>query len=347
MKDERFYELTTKFLSREISEIEKNELSIILQVEQYNREFEAALNNWNNLKRETNEFDVNLGLENLTNGLKSNDNLFDWRDAPVGKNRAFFTPYLLKIAATLLIMLSVAGGYYFLSIRSASDKNNIQWNEKTTALGEKAIINLLDGSTITLNADTKLKYPTHFSGKTREVFIIGEAYFEIKRDTSHPFIVHSGQIATTVLGTIFNVSAFPSEKNIIVSLIEGSIKVSKESPEAVEGIALLQPKQQLFYNKDESISSFHNFESQEVIGWKDNVLIFKKEVFSNVLIKLERVYGIKFEVTDKSFNNRKITANFQNESFWTVSETIKKLTGLNYKAAKENNRITKIVFYKK
>lgn len=346
MKDERFYELTTKFLSREISEKEKNELSIILQVEQYNREFEAALNNWNNLKRETNEFDVNLGLENLTNRLKSNDNLFDWSDAPVEKRRTFFTPYLLKIAATILIMLSVAGGYYFLSIRSVSDENKTQWNEKTTALGERAIITLFDGSTITLNADTKLKYPTYFSGKAREVFINGEAYFEIKHDTSRPFIVHSGQISTTVLGTTFNVSAFPSEKNIIVSLIEGSVKVSKESPEAVEGIALLQPKQQLLYNKEESISSFHNFESQEVIGWKDNILIFKKEIFSNVLIKLERVYGIKFEVTDKSFYNRKITANFQNESFTTVCETIKKLTGLKYKLLKENNRVKKISFYK-
>ncbi|MBA4320702.1 MAG: hypothetical protein C0412_20095 [Flavobacterium sp.] len=346
MQDTRFIELTTKFLSKEITEEEKNELTILLQLENYNKQFETVVQNWNNEKRVSPEFKVNEGIEILSNKLTARDASFYWGEN-IGVQKYWYqSTTLLKVAASVVFLLMVSTWLFYSGVLEKA-KPVIAWDEKVTVAGQKYLVELGDNSKITLNAGSKIKYPHKFIGSSREVFLEGEAYFEIARDVSHPFIVHSGKLATTVLGTKFNVSAFPAEKNIIVSLIEGSVKVSKESSEAVEGIALLQPKQQLFYNKGESISSFHNFESQEVIGWKDNVLIFKKELFSNVLVKLERNFGIKFEVADKSFNNKKITANFQNESFWTVSETIKKLTGLNYKAVKENNRITKIVFYKK
>lgn len=346
MQDARFSELTAKFLSKEITEEEKNELTIFLQLENYNKQFETIVKNWNNEKRVSPEFKIEDGIEILTNKLTARDNSFYWGEN-IGVQKYWYqSPTLLKVAASVLFLLMVSTWLFYSGVLEKA-KQEIAWDERITVAGQKYLVELADKSKIIINAGSKLKYPRKFEGSSREVFLEGEAYFEIAHDATHPFTVHSYSIATTVLGTKFNISSFPNDNNIVVSLVEGSVKVSKDLVNTKEDIALLTPNQQLVYNKTKEISSFHDFEIQEAIGWKDNVLVFKKELFSNVLVKLERNFGIKFEVADKSLKNRKITANFQNESFWTVSETIKKLTGLNYKSVKENDRVTKIIFYNK
>jgi len=257
-----------------------------------------------------------------------------------------FIMYAVKAAAVILILIGGYAAYRQFGLVEKQVKSVTAWNIKATLPGEKSIITLRDNSKITLNAGSTLRYPVNFDGSKREVFLEGEAFFEIQRDTSKPFIVHSGKLSVSVLGTVFNVNAFPGEKNIIISLISGSVKVSKAELNKNEEIVVLKPNQQVSFDKNKEISSFDGFDVQETTGWKDNVLIFKKELFSNVLTKLERTFGIKFELSDKSFGSKKITANFKNETFWTISETLKRLTGLQYKTVKENNEIKRIVFYK-
>ncbi|NJD21706.1 MAG: DUF4974 domain-containing protein [Melioribacter sp.] len=279
-------------------------------------------------------------LAEIESTSDSNSNFKSFTIYPTAKQ-------LLKIAAVLVIII---GGYFTAQQFGIFDRKvqtEISWNEKTTKMGEKWIVSLSDGSRIILNADSKLKYPEHFTNSSREVFLEGEAYFEIHHDTTNPFIVHSGNLSTKVLGTKFNVSAFPNEKEISVSLVEGKVEVAKKEADSEERIVILKPRQQLVYNKVKEISTFDQFDEQTAVGWKDNKLVFRKEPFASVLVKLERTYGVKFELQDKSFSSQKITANFQNESLWTVSESLKKLTGLQYKTVKENNVTKKIVFYKK
>src|SRR5688572_8298430 len=89
-------------------------------------------------------------------------------------------------------------------------------------------LRLPDGSTVLLNEGSKLEYPITFSGDTREVFLQGEGYFDIQHNPSKPFVVKTANVTTTVLGTAFNVKAFPSEKHITVTVTRGKVKVSKD-----------------------------------------------------------------------------------------------------------------------
>lgn len=353
------WDLILRHLAGESSADEKRQIELWLVKNRSNREqYETIKNIWEcSLKKE------DWNTESEWQRLYDTVNKYDDKNVEslqqifpipqVSKNefgKTKISPYIyhtLRIAAVLLIMV---GGYFILQQSRIFDnktKAEITWNEKSTVMGEKFVIALSEGTKITLNADSKLKYPIRFNNNSREVYLEGEAYFEVKHDSGRPFIVHSGKISTTVLGTKFNVNAFPEEKRITVSLVEGKVKVSKEKEGNAEGIVELQPKQQLVYNKQMEISKVEEFDQQETTGWKDNKLIFRKESFVNVLVKLERAYGVRFELADKSFSSKKITANFQNESLWTVSETLRKLTGLQYKSIKENNETKKIIFYKK
>lgn len=350
MSEERFLELATKYLSKEASNEERASLYNYLEKDEYYNLFAHLKSEWEKAgteKVET-EFNIENGFEKLTQKIQMVEPSFTFGDKKKQlKKNLLFNPTLLKYAASIAFFLVLVTGALIISGVLKQKPVLISWNEKHTIMGEKYLATLSDGSTITLNADSKLKYPARFTNSTRDIYLEGEAYFEVKHDSSKPFIVHSGNISTTVLGTKFNVSAFPNEKNIAVSLVEGSVKVSKEGSGNVENIVMLQPDQQLVYNKENEIGTVEQFELQEATGWKDNKLIFRKETFANVLVKLERAYGVKFELQDKSFSGQKITANFQNESLWTVSESLKKLTGLQYKTVKENNVTKKIVFYKK
>jgi ferric-dicitrate binding protein FerR (iron transport regulator) len=214
-------------------------------------------------------------------------------------------------------------------------------------MGEKIIVTLLDGTKITLNADSKLKYPMRFGEESREVYLEGEAYFEVTHNNQKPFVVHTADVLTTDLGTKFNICAFPNEESITVSLEEGKVEVSTGISGTKKNDVFLSPTQQLIYNKEEETNRIEQFDFQKAIGWKDNVLIFDDETLSKVLISLERSFGVKFEIADQSLANRTIKANFKNESFWTVVNVLEKATGLTYKTSRENNEFKKVVFYKK
>jgi ferric-dicitrate binding protein FerR (iron transport regulator) len=261
-------------------------------------------------------------------------------------SKAFFSPSLLKRAASIIFFIIIGSGILYISGVFKQKTDSVVWNEKITSAGEKSIITFSDGSIITLNAESKLRYPMQFDDARREVYLEGEAFFEVHHDTSHPFIVHSENLSTTVLGTIFDVSAYHENKTIAVSLLEGKVKVLRGEKEKTDEIALLKPKEQLLYNKEKSLSSFGQFDSLEVVGWKDNIYKFENASLGKVLSQLERAFGINFKINDQSILARKITAKFEKNSIKTISEVIKNLTGLDYKIVERNNDKREVQFFR-
>ncbi len=260
-------------------------------------------------------------------------------------SQIFFSPSLLKRAAVIIFFLILVSGILYVSGIFEQKTGSIVWNEKVTLSGEKSIITLPDGSIVTLNADSKLKYQDKFNNTSREVYLEGEAYFEVHHNITQPFVVHSENISTTVLGTKFDVSAYPEKKNISVSLLEGKVKVSREEKGKINEIAVLKPKEELIYNKENNVSSFEQFDSLEAVGWKDNIYKFENEPLGEVLSQLERAFGVKFKLDDQSVLLQKITIKFEKKSLQTVVDVIKSLTGLDYKILKENNNINEILFF--
>jgi ferric-dicitrate binding protein FerR (iron transport regulator) len=252
-----------------------------------------------------------------------------------------------SIAASIVFLLIVSTALFYFTGIFDGKHDEVNWKEMRTVMSQKSIITFLDGTKIILNADSKLKYPESFEGGRREVYLEGEAYFEVAHDSSKPFIVHCHNISTTVLGTKFDVSAYSDEKKIAVSLVEGKVNVSEGNQNPINKLVTLLPQQQFLYNTNKKTYKVKEFNIEEIIGWKDNLLKFNNETLSNVFIRLERAYGVKFELEKGINNNYLITTNFENTSLMAITEAIKKFTDLNYVTVKEKDQIKKIIFVKK
>lgn len=252
--------------------------------------------------------------------------------------------YSIAASIAILLILSTAVLYYFGIV---GDKpKTIAWNEKTTGMGQKAIITLFDGTTITLNADSKLKFPKFYGNTQREVYLEGEAYFEVVHNSDIPFIVHAGNISTRVLGTKFDVKAYPRENEMYVSLIEGKVKVSSKSNVLEKEDVVLHPSKQFMLNKITGEEKILPFEKDQAIGWKNNVFRFNDMPLSKVIVELERAFGIEFVLADSALEQKRITANFEHDSFWTIIKVIRKITSLEFKTEADNGELLKVIFYK-
>ena len=174
-----------------------------------------------------------------------------------------------------------------------------------TGFGERIEISLDDGSHITLNANSELKWKGDWENKrSRHAYLIGEAFFEVEKQNSIPFTVHTGDVAVEVLGTSFNVESRESQTEVYLEEGKINLKVlensnSKRSETATGKEIIMKPGDQVLYNAKER--KVEKNEGQTLItaaSWKKNVLNFKNMKFSEVLDLLRDIYGQSFECTD-------------------------------------------------
>ncbi|WP_321280981.1 FecR domain-containing protein [Marinifilum fragile] len=159
---------------------------------------------------------------------------------------------------------------------------------KVPRLGEYELV-LSDGTKVHLNSETELKYPVKFSGKERIVELIGEAYFEVVSNPEVPFVVRTNRVDTRVLGTEFNVNAYPAE-NVDVTLVEG--KVELRSKKNINKI-VLQPGENAQLQTGMSKMQVSSVDVRKYTAWRDGYFYFEKERLEDIFIKLERWYDFK------------------------------------------------------
>lgn len=348
MNEEKFYELAARVLSDEASSDDRDELNNYLKDENFQEKFSLIRKNWNgdNLSVEKTSFRNEDGWQKLTGKIRKYEpgNETEPEGLPVW-TMFLKSRYALVMASVIIVVLA---GYWLLSLTGVvSNEETITWNSKSTVSGQISIITLFDGSRITLNSESRLKYPGKFGTASREIFLEGEAYFEVKSDPSRPFIVHSDNVSTEVLGTKFNVKAYREESEIKISLVEGQVKVNNQFSNLNKEPVYLKPNEQLSFNKSNGIVTLDKFALLQTIGWKDNILVFDNEPLEKVLVALRRSFGVQFELEDTTFNRLKIKANFENESFWTIIKVIRNATNLEYRTVSKNDELQKIIFYHK
>lgn len=227
-----------------------------------------------------------------------------------------------KFAASIALLLVSAVAWYQLkdSLLTAEQLTESQPPEeeyiiKQTAKGEKLAFTLRDGTMIQLNAESTLKYKP---SSDREVFLEGEAFFDVARDTLHPFIIYTRSITTTVLGTSFNIKAFTNEDDIAVSVVSGKVKVEQQDTTQKKTLHLT-PGEQAVYNHQDTAFTKKKFEYQEAISWKDGRLYFKNARFAEVITTLERWYGVEIDVQRKNIENG-FSGSYTNRSLESVLE---------------------------
>lgn len=199
------------------------------------------------------------------------------------------------IAAASIIITLILGGITFN--KEVGPVLAVAQIQTQSPIGTKSRITLPDGTSVELNAGSELTYPAYFNGKSRNISLRGEAYFEVTKDKSHPFIVEAGDLTIEVLGTHFNIISYEEDENIITTLLEGAIRVSKtQTDDKNEEPVLLKPNQQLVFNKTNHSLKMKEVNSELYVLWKEGEYYFEGETFANIVKKLERGFGIKITI---------------------------------------------------
>ncbi|MFC3199626.1 FecR family protein [Parapedobacter deserti] len=214
-------------------------------------------------------------------------------------------PIVRVAAASLLVALSWFGyiGIATLSQQRSTAFVNVENN------GELKEVLLPDGSTIWLHSESQIQYADNFSGKTREIFLNGEAFFDVKRDVSKPFIVHAGSLTTRVLGTSFTIRAYAEQSDVEITVSSGKVSVS----DSAGVIGELEKDQQLSYQKSTGRFTSQPVESHSTSLWKSGELVFDMETFEEVARILERRYNVQIQFDNSKIKNYPISARFSKD----------------------------------
>jgi len=219
--------------------------------------------------------------------------------------------------------------------------DELVYNTLTIPNGQRFDIILSDNSHVYLNAGSSLRYPVTFlPGKKRQVYLQGEAFFEVSKDKDHPFVVTSDNMDVEVLGTKFNVSAYPEEEDISTVLVEGSVKVNANQSIDLDQdhSLLLIPGHMAQWDRKSKSAQMEKVDTDQYTSWMQGKLVLRGMKFREIIKKLERHYGVIIDNKNESLNNRTFTATFDVESMEEVLNTFVSETKFEYKI--EGKQIT-------
>lgn len=220
------------------------------------------------------------------------------------------------------IMLCASAYFYFnTSGQVTSEMSKVSYIQHYASKGSQEQVELPDGSKVFLNAGSMLMYPSTFPLSGRWVYLMGEAYFDVSKDEKHPFTVSTGFMQLHVLGTRFNVSAYPEDSQIKATLETGRIRIN------VRGDSInydLKPNDQLVYTPQTGKVEMRFVVSSDFSAWRSGELRFNDITFVDAMYMLERIYGVKIHIQNSMYDNQRLRARFnKNETLDTVLKIIK------------------------
>ncbi|MCG2461680.1 FecR domain-containing protein [Flavobacteriaceae bacterium F89] len=226
-----------------------------------------------------------------------------------------------------------------ISYSPYQSSNELVYNTLNIPSGKQFELKLADGTVVHLNAGSSLRYPINFSQtSTRSVYLSGEAFFDVSKDKSRPFIVRVGDLDVKVLGTEFNVAAYKEDANIDVVLVKGSVSLAKTDTDKLEGgVTKLAPGQKGSFElatKDINVSQVN---TALYTSWMQGHLVFRELSFDDILIKLERHYNIEIENTNEELGREVFNASFKNVGIEKVLSYFNDTHKIKYII--ENNRV--------
>jgi len=184
-------------------------------------------------------------------------------------------------------------------------------NQLVIPYGKTSELILPDGSRVWLNAGSRLIYPEFFADKTREVLLIGEAFFDVEHNEKQPFIVQTSDIKIKVLGTMFNVSAYPSDHVIETVLAQGKVSLEHHNSGMFDEPTEMNPGQLAVYNKTEGTTLLSEVDVENHSLWKEGLLKFESTDLNRLTKKLERYFNIRFNYSDPMLGTIRISGKLE------------------------------------
>ncbi|MGK7393176.1 MAG: FecR family protein [Candidatus Cyclobacteriaceae bacterium M3_2C_046] len=299
--------LLYKYFHNQCTEDELRQVNHWLSASEPDSDLENFLNeHWNeisNFEAQDSELAYDKVYKNIHGHIKSKI---------VAKGKSF-SLIRYGIAASFLVLIISGLWLYFQS--ADKDLHDIKGAQVIhNPKGEKSKITLSDGTTVWINSASTISYGEEFNKGTRLVYLTGEAYFNVEPNKDIPFVICTSDIQIKVLGTSFNVSAYP-EENITTTLVEGKVEMRPSGKNEANPAITLKPHQLAVYSRQESLFKLQDQVDVELYtSWKDGKLIFRNEKFKYVAKKLERWYGIEIDILDQKLPEERFTGTIQDET---------------------------------
>jgi ferric-dicitrate binding protein FerR (iron transport regulator) len=213
------------------------------------------------------------------------------------------------------------------------------YNTLETPRGGEFRVVLPDSSVAWLNASSSLRFPTRFNGSIRNVYLTGEAYFEIAKNKSKPFIVTTNNIAVTVTGTKFNVKAYPDESSISTTLVEGGVQLTETAFAGNKAVQLRPGYQGIWENRQINVQEAY---LEEALAWKNGLFVFRSEPLGSIMRKLSRWYDIEVSYASPAVPALRFTGTIRKyESIQKVLEMLELTQKVTFKTDGKNISVTK------
>lgn len=279
---------------------------------------------YDQLEKQWDEIDTSAtsGFNEKQTWLSVNHQLFNQG----ASSRTIFKIYQIvrNIAAILFIPLLLITGVLYFQQSFKTDSN--AWAEINCPSGVRTEFKLPDGSTGFLNSKSKLRYPVQFD-KIRNVFLEGEAYFDVVKQNGNKFRVNTPSLKVEVLGTSFNVSAYSDSREEIITLQTGKVNVLDKNDKILSG---LNPNQQFTLNKSQNKFSEKDVNALNYTSWITGKIIIQDEAFEDVAKRLSRWYDVEIDVEGQKLKDFKYYATFEDEPLDEVLRLIRLTAPIKY-----------------
>jgi ferric-dicitrate binding protein FerR (iron transport regulator) len=210
------------------------------------------------------------------------------------------TPWIASTVASIALLV-IATGLFFYTESSKSQ----QYNTIIVPPGQRINLILADNTNVWLNANTTFRYPSKFARKNREVFLDGEAWFDVSKNKKKPFIVKTEQGEVRVTGTTFNLEAYSEYKNFVTSLFEGSVDIYQNNAK----LATLKPNQKGMLQNDRYFIS--TIDNTDEYLWRNGLIAFNNMKLEDILLELEKYFDIQIEINTKKLPQHRYTGKFR------------------------------------
>ncbi len=296
--------LFDKYLQKQCTSEEVAELANLLQTaEAESLLTEPMLAVWQHIKDAGTEYPVDWNtMYNVISSTQAKPGAY------VHSRKFYATPFFLKSVAALLILFAGIGIYWYVdkyagpgskvpSFAVAKDDNKTD---------RQQTIHLSDGSTVILHGDSRLDYPSVFTGNTREVYLKGEGYFDIRPDARAPFMVRTGRFITKVLGTSFNIKVFNSEEELEVTVSTGRVQLLNGK----QSIGLISANEQLSFFKNSGVLKRKIEDITSVIAWRPGEMEFNDITMMEAAVNIGQRFNMLVVFDNPAIENCRVTATF-------------------------------------
>jgi transmembrane sensor len=241
--------------------------------------------------------------------------------------------FVMQRAAAILVLplLSFA---IWQAIQISDFNQSIVQNVITTPPTLRSVFTLPDGTKVWMNGNTTITYPTFFKGKDRLVELNGEAFFEVAHNKQKPFIVRSGKMLVEAVGTEFNLLSYPGDDKQETLLTEGKVNILFEKGNERIVLGSLNPNQLAVFNSEKNCFKISTVNPEKYTAWKDGQIIFKNDVISDVIKRLERWYNVEFVLDQKLKKDYAFTGSFEGEELTQILNYIELTTPVHFKILK-------------